>query len=54
MRLGFTKNLVLPLPLPPITSTFLFRAYLGFFGLPSIVRLSVVVRRMLLSGLGSM
>ena len=29
MRLGFTKNRVLPLPEPPITSTFLFRAVLG-------------------------
>ena len=54
MRLGFTKNLVLPLPEPPITSTFLFRAVLGSLGRLFMVRRSVCVRRMLLSKTGSM
>ena len=31
-RLGLTKNIVFPLPLPPITTTFLFLAYFGCFG----------------------
>ena len=54
MRLGLTKNLVLPLPEPPITSTFLFRAVLGSLGLPFIVSRSVCVSRMLFSNTGSM
>jgi len=41
MRFGFTKNLVLPLPEPPITNTFLFLAYFGFLGLLFMVSLSV-------------
>ena len=47
MRFGFTKNRVLPLPLPPITTTFLFLAYFGSFGLLFIVRRSVCVKMML-------
>ena len=31
MSEGLTKNRVLPLPLPPMTRMFLFRAYLGIF-----------------------
>ena len=54
IRLGFTKNRVLPLPEPPITSTFLFRAVLGSLGRLFMVRRSVWVRRMLLSNTGSM
>ena len=53
IRLGFTKNRVLPLPEPPITSTFLFRAVLGSLGLPFIVSRSVCVSRMLFSNTGS-
>lgn len=48
MRFGFTKNLVLPLPEPPITRIFLFLAYFGLDGLP-IVKHSVCVRMTLLS-----
>ena len=39
-RFGFTKNLVLPEPEPPITRIFLFLAYFGSFGLPEIGRAS--------------
>ena len=53
IRLGFTKHLVLPLPEPPMTSTFLFRAVLGSLGRLFMVRRSVWVRRMLLSNTGS-
>lgn len=48
IRFGFTKNLVLPEPEPPITRIFLFRAYFGLDGLP-IVKPSVCVRMTLLS-----
>ena len=54
MMLGFTKNLVLPLPEPPMTSTFLLRAYCGFLGRLFIVRRSVFVRITLFHGSGSM
>ena len=54
MRLGFTKNRVLPLPEPPITSTFLFLAVLGSLGRLFMVRRSVCVSRILLSNTGSM
>ena len=47
MREGLTKNRVLPLPLPPMTKMFLFRAYLGFFGRLFMVRRSVCVKMML-------
>ena len=53
IRFGFRKNRVLPLPEPPITSTFLFRAVFGFFGRLFIVRLSVAVRITLFRGSGS-
>ena len=53
MRLGLIKNLVLPEPEPPTTSTFLFRALAGFFGLPDIISPSLCVRMMLFSGFGS-
>ena len=53
MRLGFIKNLVLPEPEPPTTSTFLLLAWAGFFGLPDIISPSVCVRIMLFSGFGS-
>ena len=53
MRDGLTKNLVLPLPEPPITRMFLLRAYLGCFGLLFIVRLSVWVRGILFANTGS-
>ena len=42
--LGLTKNLVLPEPEPPITRTFLFRAYLGFLGRLDMVSRSVWVK----------
>ena len=48
IRLGLTKNRVLPLPEPPITRIFLFLAYFGEDGLP-IVRNSVLVSITLLS-----
>ena len=44
IKLGFTKNLVLPLPLPPITRIFLFLAYFGCFGRLFMVSRSVCVR----------
>ena len=37
------KNLVFPLPLPPITRIFLFLAYFGCFGLLDMVIRSVMV-----------
>ena len=37
------KNLVFPLPLPPITRIFLFLAYFGCFGLLDMVIRSVIV-----------
>lgn len=43
MRFGFTKNLVLPEPEPPITRIFLFLAYFGCFGRLFIVSRSVCV-----------
>ena len=48
MRLGLTKNLVLPEPEPPITRIFLFLAYFGSFGRLFMVRYSVCVRITLL------
>ena len=54
MRLGFTKNLVLPLPEPPITRIFLFLAYFGFFGRFDIISRSVWVSSTLFSNTGSM
>ena len=39
-----TKNLVFPLPLPPITTTFLFLAYFGCFGRLFMVSRSVCVK----------
>ena len=53
MILGLIKNLVLPLPEPPTTSTFLFRALRGSFGRLLMVRLSVFVRITLFHGSGS-
>ena len=53
MRFGLTKNLVLPLPEPPIINTFLLRAYAGFFGRLLIVSRSVCVRITLLANTGS-
>ena len=50
---GLTKNRVLPLPEPPMTRMFLFRAYLGFFGRLDMVSFSVWVRGMFQSGTGS-
>ena len=47
MRFGLIKNRVLPEPEPPTTSTFLFRANAGFFGLPDIIKPSVAVNIML-------
>ena len=44
-RLGLTKNRVLPLPDPPMTRIFLFRAYLGSLGRLDMVIRSVWVRR---------
>ena len=52
MRLGFTKNRVLPLPEPPITRTFLFRAYFGCFGRLLIISRSVCVSSTLFSNIG--
>jgi hypothetical protein len=54
MRLGFSQKRVLPEPEPPIIITFLFRAYFGLDGRLFIVRLSVCVKMILLSGFGSM
>ena len=51
--IGFTKNLVLPEPEPPITRMFLFRAYFGCFGRLFMVRYSVCVRMTLLEKSGS-
>ena len=43
---GFTKKRVLPEPLPPMTTIFLFLAYFGCFGLLSMVSASVAVNGM--------
>ena len=53
-RFGLIKNLVLPLPEPPTTSTFLFRAFLGSGGRLDIIRRSVLVRMILSSNFGAM
>ena len=53
MRLGLMKKRVLPLPEPPMTSTFLFRAVRGSLGRLFMVKLSVWVRMMLFSNTGS-
>ena len=53
MRFGFTKNLVLPEPEPPITRIFLFLAYFGCFGRLLIISRSVWVRMTLFSNTGS-
>ena len=53
IRFGFIKNLVLPLPEPPITRTFLFLAIFEFFGLLFIVSRSVCVSSTLFSNTGS-
>ena len=53
MRFGFSQNLVLPLPEPPMMRTFLFRAVLGSLGRLFMVRLSVWVRMMLSSNFGA-
>ena len=53
MRLTFTKNLVLPEPLPPITRIFLFLAYFGSLGRFDIISRSVCVSRILFSYTGS-
>ena len=53
MRFGLMKNLVLPLPEPPTTSTFLFRAVLGSLGRLDIMSRSVRVRMTLFSNFGS-
>ena len=53
MMFGLMKKRVLPLPEPPMTSTFLFRAFLGFAGRLLMVRRSVWVRMMLFHGSGS-
>ena len=53
IKLGFSQNLVLPEPEPPIISTFLFRAVQGSAGRLFMVRLSVWVRMMLFSKVGS-
>ena len=47
------KNRVLPLPEPPTTSTFLFRAVLGSLGRLDIMSRSVWVRMTLFSNFGS-
>ena len=47
------KNRVLPLPLPPTTSTFLFRAVFGSLGRLFMVSRSVWVRMTLLAKVGS-
>ena len=52
-RFGLIKNLVLPLPEPPTTSTFLFRAFLGSGGRLDIIRRSVLVRMILSSNFGA-
>ena len=54
--LGFTKLKVLPLPEPPITSTFLFLAVntgCPFTAFPDKVNFSVLVNSILLSYTGS-
>ena len=51
--IGVIKNLVLPLPEPPTTSTFLFRAFLGSGGRLDIIRRSVLVRMILSSNFGA-
>jgi len=51
---GLTKKRVLPLPEPPMTRIFLFLAYFGRFGRLVMVRLSVRVRGMFQSEIGSM
>ena len=53
MMEGLTKNLVLPLPLPPMTKIFLFRAIFGSFGRLLIVSRSVRVSGIFRSGTGS-
>lgn len=53
IRFGLSQKRVLPEPEPPIISTFLFLAYLGFLGRLLIIRLSVCVRMMLFSNTGS-
>ena len=54
MSCGFTKNLVFPLPLPPIIRQFLFLAYFGCFGRLFMVRLSVFVSKIFCCGSSSM
>ena len=49
-----SQNRVLPLPEPPTTSTFLFRAFLGSAGRLLIISRSVLVRIMLSANLGAM
>ena len=51
---GLSQNRFLPLPEPPTTSTFLFRAFLGSGGRLLIIRRSVLVRMMLSANLGAM
>ena len=46
MIFGLQKNLVLPLPEPPITRMFLFLAYFGCFG-----RLAIVIRSVCVMGM---
>ena len=43
---GLTKNLVLPLPEPPITRIFLFLAYFGCFGRLFMVPVGVLMALM--------
>ena len=52
-RFGFSQNLVLPEPEPPMISTFLFRAVFGSAGRLFMVRDSVRVRMTLFSNTGS-
>ena len=49
-----SQNRVLPLPEPPTTSTFLFRAFLGSGGRLDIISRSVLVRMMLSENFGAM
>ena len=53
IRFGFTKNLVLPEPEPPITRIFLFLAYFGCLGRLFMVSRSVCVKGILFSNTGS-
>ena len=54
MRFGFTKKRVLPVPEPPMTTTFLLREYFGSRTNSSMLTPSVCERMMFWSGSGFM